>query len=118
MQTKQISVNRALKELKTLDQRIQTAIGYGTFVTAAKNSATKIQGLTKDELKNSFKANLDKVNDLVSYKNALKAALVASNAATKVTVGSQEFAVAEAIYMKEAAKVEQTFIGSYFGRNL
>lgn len=110
MQTKVISINRALKELKTLDSRIQSAISNGMFVLSAKNSASKINGLTREELKNSFKGNLDKVNDLVSYKNAIKAAIVASNAETEVQVAGVTYKVATAIYMKEAAKTEQYFI--------
>ena len=47
-----------------------------------------------------MKADFQKVSDLIARRNAIKRAVVSSNAVTKVKVGDTEYTVAEAIEMK------------------
>ena len=96
----QMTVHKALSELKVIDSRINNAIRSGTFVVANKHSNDKIHGMTINEFKNSMKSDFQKVSDLIARRNAIKKAVVASNAVTKVKVGDTEYTVATAIEMK------------------
>ncbi len=96
----QMTVHKALAELKVIDSRINNAIRSGTFVVANKHSNDMIPGVTINEFKNSMKSDFQKVSDLIARRNAIKKAVVAANAVTKVKVGDTEYTVATAIEMK------------------
>lgn len=96
----QMTVHKALAELKIIDSRIENAISGGTYVVANKHSNTKIHGVTIDEFKTQMKSDFQKVIDLITRRNAIKKAVVASNAVTKVKVGDTEYTVTTAIEMK------------------
>lgn len=100
MTNEKMTVHKALAELKIIDDRINNAIVSGTYVIANKHSNTKIHGMTIDDFKTSMKSDFQKVSDLIARRNAIKRAVVASNAVTKVKVGDVEYTVAEAIEMK------------------
>ena len=72
----------------------------GTYVIANKHSNEKIQGKTINDFKDHMKACHNKVTDLINRRNAIKRAVVLSNATTKIKVGNEEYTVAEAIEMK------------------
>lgn len=100
MTKENMTVHKALAELKIIDDRINNAITSGTYVVANKHSNQKIHGMTIDEFKTQMQADFKKVSDLIARRNAIKRAVVASNAVTKVKVGDTEYTVAEAIEMK------------------
>lgn len=100
MTKENMTVHKALAELKVVDDRINKAITSGTYVVANKHSNQKIHGMTIDEFKTQMQADFKKVSDLIARRNAIKRAVVASNAVTKVKVGDTEYTVAEAIEMK------------------
>lgn len=100
MTTETMTIHKALSELKTLDSRINTIINSSVFVMANKHSNEKIQGKTISEIKDSMKSSYQKINDLISRRNALKRAVVLSNAITKVNINGTEYTVAEAIELK------------------
>ena len=95
-----MTVHKALSELKTIDDRITKAIGAVPYVLAVKNSAEKINGMTVATFKENMKSGYQKVNDLMARRDAMKRAVVLSNATTKVQIGGNEYTVAEAIEMK------------------
>ena len=101
MTKEQMTIHKALAELKTMDDRIETAMSQTTFVLAAKNSAEKINGVSIKDFKDKMTSNYQKVNDLIKRRDAMKRAVVLSNATTKVTVGGVEYTVAEAIEQKQ-----------------
>lgn len=100
MTKENMTIHKALAELKIIDDRINKAITSGTYVVANKHSNQKIHGMTIDEFKTQMQADFKKVSDLIARRNAIKRAVVASNAVTKVKVGDTEYTVAEAIEMK------------------
>jgi hypothetical protein len=100
MTTEKMTVHKALAELKIIDNRINNAIAEGSYVVANKHSNEKIGGKTINDYKEHMKASHQKVCDLIARRNAIKRAVVLSNANTKVKVGNDEFTVAEAIEMK------------------
>lgn len=100
MTTEKMTVHKALAELKIIDDRIYKAINNGVFVHACKNKADKINGVSVPDFKDGIKSDYQKVTDLIKRRNAMKRAVVLSNATTMVTIGDKEYTVAEAIEMK------------------
>lgn len=100
MTTEKMTVHKALAELKTMDDRISKAIRDTTYVLAVKHSAEKINGMTVQNFKEKMRSGYQKVTDLIARRDAMKRAVVLSNATTKVKVGENEYTVAEAIEMK------------------
>ena len=100
MTVEKMTVHKALAELKTMDARINKAIRETTYVLAVKHSAEKINGTPVTDFKNQIKSGYQKVNDLMARRDAMKRAIVLSNATTKIKVGGVELTVAEAIEAK------------------
>ena len=94
-----MTVHKALAELKILDDRINTAIGESVFVRANRHNNTKIFGKTIEEFKADSASSLTSATALINRRNAMKRAVVLSNAVTKVEIGGVEYTVAEAIEM-------------------
>lgn len=99
MTKEKMTIHKALSELKTMDDRILKAMGIN-YVLAVKHSAEKINGLTVEKFKENMKSGYQKVVDLIARRDAMKRAVVLSNASTKVKIGENEYTVAEAIEMK------------------
>ena len=100
MTTEKMTIHKALAELKTMDDRINKAIHSTTYVLAVKHSAEKINGVKINDFKNQMRSGYQKVTDLIARRDAMKRAVVLSNATTKVKIGDKEYTVAEAIEMK------------------
>lgn len=100
MTTEQMTVHKALAELKTIDSRINKAIMEGTYVVANKHSNEKINGISINDFKDRMRAAHQKVTDLINRRNAIKRAVVLSNAQTMIKIGNEAYTVAEAIDMK------------------
>lgn len=100
MTTEKMTVHKALAEIKVMDSRIDSAIYEGTYCLANKHSNEKIKGIAVEDYKKVMQGYYDKVNDLIKRNNAIKKTVVLSNAVTKVTIGGNEYTVAEAIWMK------------------
>lgn len=98
--TEQMTVHKALAELKVLDSRINNEIGKYHFVVPNKHSNTKIGGVPisdyADEVRNAYKS----IRTLINRRNAIKRAVTRSNAVTVVKIDGAEYTVAEAIDMK------------------
>ena len=100
MTKEKMTIHQALAELKTLDSRIYSAISSSDFVIANKHSNEKINGKPIADYMKDVKSAYQKATDLIERRNAMKRAVIMSNAQTKVVVGDKEYTVAEAIDMK------------------
>lgn len=100
MTTEKMTVHKGLAELKTMDDRIAKAMSNTSYVLAVKHSAEKINGVKVNDFKEKMRSGYQKVTDLINRRDAMKRAIVLSNASTKVKVGDNEYTVAEAIEMK------------------
>ena len=100
MTTEKMTIHKALSELKTIDDRIIKSIRANTYVLAVKHSAEKINGVKIDTFKDNMKSGYQKTIDLIARRDAMKRAVVLSNANTKVKVGNKALSVAEAIEAK------------------
>lgn len=94
-----MTVHKALAELKTLDDRINSEITGSVFVKANRHNNTKIFGKSVEDFRADTTSSLQSVTALIERRNALKRAVVLSNAVTKVEIGGVEYTVAEAIEM-------------------
>lgn len=111
MTTEKMSIHKALCELKTLDARVTKCIGETQYVFANKHSNNKVNGMSVSAYCEEIKAGYQRATDLIKRRDAIKRAVVLSNAVTKVTVGGKEYTVAEAIEMKNhGIKMLQTML--------
>lgn len=109
----QISITRALSELKLLDSRINRAINDSSFVVTYKKSSKKVNNIdTPAEFSEKAKAYYQSVNDLIERRNVIKSAIVESNAKTNVPIGGKEMSVANAIERKDSIKYEISLLAS------
>ena len=104
-----MSIHRALAELKAYDDRIQRAMEMD-FVIANKKSNDKIKGKTVDEYKQKVKGGFASYFALTENQRRIKAAVVRSNAATRVKIAGVEYTVAEAIERKAKIRHDETFL--------
>lgn len=100
MTTEKMTVHKALCELKTLEARIKKAVEGNVFVFANKHSNTKVSGMNVGDYCAEIKSAYQSATDIIARRDAIKRAVVLSNATTKVTVGGKEYTIAEAIEMK------------------
>lgn len=100
MTTEKMNVHQALVELKTLDKRISNALMSATWVVTNKHSNRKIDGVSIEDFEVNLKSEYQKVRDLMNRRDAIKRAVVNSNAVTTVEIAGKTYTVAEAIDMK------------------
>lgn len=100
----QISITRALVELKRIDQRIMQAVANGQFVSRVIGQNTQQRNAISSE---SIEATTRKIRGayqsieaLITNRQKLKSAIVLSNATTKVTILGADMSIAEAIELK------------------
>ena len=113
-----MSVTRALAELKRLDDRlIRMAADQSIFVSVAvgRGDKQKVLGVsdTVQNVVSQIQSNRDRVNSMIEMRAKIKAAVVASNAATKVKLGALEMTVAEAIELKRSIDVKRNMLNTY-----
>lgn len=91
-----MSITQALAELKLLDKRIQKSLDHVEWAQVK----TKSNPLDTEKFTRTAKSEFQSFLDLVKRRDAIKRAVVISNATTRVKVGSWEGTVAEAIEYK------------------
>lgn len=96
----QMTIHKALAELKVLDKRIIDAMAAATFVVNKKNNQEKVHGVTPTVFNEAAFASYDKITDLIKRRNAIKDAVNVSNSVTKVEIGGKTYTVVEAIDKK------------------
>lgn len=106
----EMTITRALAELKLLEKRINDKTVNARFIGSAKKSDTRIDGRQKQEFEVDAKATYDSILDLVTRRKAIKCAIVASNANTIVTINGVSMPVADAIERKSSIAYEQNLL--------
>jgi len=91
-----MSITQALAELKLLDKRIQKSLDHVTWADVK----TKSHPVDTEAFARTAHADYQSFTDLVKRRDAIKRAVVLSNASTRVKVGDWEGTVAEAIEYK------------------
>lgn len=96
-----MTVHEALMELKLLDKRIDKKIDDSTFCINRIASATKVNGVTIEEMKGRISDDWQSVNSLLARRAALRNAVAQSNGKTLVNICGRDYTVSEAIEMKD-----------------
>lgn len=107
---RKISITEALNELKLYDSKITKTITNATFCGAAKKSADKVGVVKKEDFDERAKASYQSCADLIVNRNALKSAIVKSNAVTEVEIDNTIMTVAEAIERKNSIGYDETLL--------
>jgi len=109
MEKQKMSVTRALSELKLLDSRIRKEVGGSTFIDVyqERKNQTIIEGVTKEKFNTDAKAKYDSIVDLIARRKNIKAAIMESNAKTKIKVGGKTYTVAESIDRKDSIQYDR-----------
>jgi hypothetical protein len=95
----EITITRALAELKLLDSRInkKTSESDFAFLLSKKNK----NNLNTDTLTTNAKASFQSIVDLIKRRQTLKSAIILSNAHTRVKLNGEDLTVAEVIECKQ-----------------
>ena len=96
----EMTIHRALLELKTLKKRIEKEISGAEFITCVKGRADKINGVPRKEVEAKYQSNYDTIVGLISNYEKIKTAVIRSNAglqgeARTVIVNGSAYTVAE-----------------------
>jgi len=107
----EITVSRALVRLKTLDSQIRGEIEEMKDLALAKPGKRALTGYaSEEEFTKQAVHTHDKVTGLIAERKKVKAAVVASNAQTTVTVAGKSYTVAEAIERKNSLEYDKLLL--------
>lgn len=107
MATQRMSVTQALPELKLLEKRIEKATStIQSWCKVAHNGAP----VDKDKHKRETESSLQSFNDLMKRRDAIKRAIILSNAVTRVKIGTWEGTVAGAIEYKSSIRMKREML--------
>ncbi len=105
----QITVTKALTEIKKLDKQIAKLTQRSQFIMTSTRG--RIAGFASvEDASKAVKANMDKIRDLMKRRADIKAKVTASNAATKLTIAGSEMTVAEAIERKDSIEMDENLL--------
>ena len=95
-------MTQALDERDLLVKKINDKIAKASFVDTVKPNEEKTfeTRLSRDEYADQAKSAFQQINDLIDRYQRLDAAIVASNAATKISTSYGEFTIAGAISLR------------------
>lgn len=109
-----ISITRALATLKALDAKIvkQTERLDTVAVTDGQGDFRKLVGKlgTIDDFSSKAATQVQSLTDMLNTRDALKAAIIQSNAVTTITIGGKEITVAQAIEQKRSIILRQNLL--------
>lgn len=104
--TSSISIAQALSELKLLRRRMDNALTGERFILLKK----KRDNVDATRFATEATAAYQSFTDLFSRYNAMKAAIVQSNAATEVTIAGIKYTVAAAVERKRTIDIEKSLL--------
>lgn len=97
MQTKRMTITEGLVELKLYDSKINKAITEANFISAKKKKDKRIGRLSQEEFEKRASESYQSIIQMMANRNAIKRAIVLSNATTEVEIAGDKMTVAEAI---------------------
>lgn len=106
----EMTITRALAELKLLDSRINKGIQNLTPIAVTTGERIVPGYKTNEDFSVNVNSTYKSVNDLIKRRNLIKSAVVKSNAENKVSIGGTEYTVAEAIERKNSIQYEITLL--------
>jgi hypothetical protein len=107
----EMTITRALNELKLLESRLGREISNGVFIACKKNSAAKVNNVyAVEEFNTLARSTVQSIESLIARKKFIKEAVVASNAVTVLTVSGKTMTVASAIERKNSIEYEKQLL--------
>lgn len=107
-----LTVQAGLVELKLLEKRINKSIAQPVVQLKQGNDIPRGYSSEEEVIKAITAAHQSTV-DLIARRNAIKSAIVTSNATTQVEVAGVKMTVAEAIERKNSIDFEKTMLAHY-----
>jgi hypothetical protein len=100
--TEQMTLTRALAELKTLDKRIEKKSQslHPLGIVVNKKLRVPNQQQNPQEFEHQVQGEWQSIQDLMERRKKIKSALVQANASTNVEIAGQQMTIAEAIDLK------------------
>lgn len=95
--TKRMTITEGLVELKLYDNKIRKAITEAHFINIKKKKDNKIGTMLVENYEKKAKESYQSILDMMKNRDAIKRAIVLSNATTYVTINGKTMTVAEAI---------------------
>ncbi len=117
MTTNEMTVTKALSELKLLDKRIHRNIDENDFIGFTVGKNKKVNHTDIGDFVENVTSKYKSTKDLITRRNKVKSAIVASNAVTEVEVAGENYTVAEAIERKTSIDYERSLLNG-MKRNL
>ncbi len=112
METRKVTIHRALAELKLIDAKINKSINNIEPVGFLQKGKLVNNFYKEDEFNSNAKAKLQSVQDLIDLKHKIKSAITKANAETIVKVGEKEMTISEAINFKSIIGFKKELINS------
>lgn len=109
-------VTQALDERDLLVKKINDKIEKANFVDTIKPNEDKVfdERVTRDEFAKQAESSYQQIMDLIDRYQKIDAAIVASNASTKVITSYGEYTVAGAISLRNRLKSGRNYSGTDF----
>lgn len=106
-----MTITRALQEIKLLSDRIERKICETYFIAANKENAKKVNTVyTKEQFVENAKSGFQSIQDLIERRKKIKSAIVASNAITDVVINGKIMKVSDAIERKSSISFEKDWL--------
>lgn len=107
----EMTITRALSQLKLLDARISRSIHNMTVATIVRKGQIPSGYESRDAFCKDASASIQKVRDLINQRAKIKNAINRSNSATTVNISGKTMTVEEAITRKNTvAKQQEAFL--------
>lgn len=94
-----MNIHQALIELKLIDKKISKMLNESIFVTYFKGHEDTAE--KRKEFENEAKATYQSVSDQIKRRDAIRRAVILSNANTTINIDGKQYTVAEAIELKQ-----------------
>ena len=109
--TKRMTITEGLVELKLYDSKINKAINDARFIDIKKKKDNKVGSMLVENYEKKAKESYQSIVDMMKNRDAIKRAIVLSNATTQVTINGKAMTVAEAIEKRNINDSMMRFLG-------
>ena len=103
----EMTVHKALCELKTLNKRITKAISETKPVSTKEASSQKVDGIPMKTFNENAKSTHDSATDLIKRQRGIKAAVSQYNASKEIEVCGRKYTIAQAIWEMNYGMAEE-----------
>jgi len=112
MAKEEMTIHRALAELKLIDSKIEKQITELLPVGIHQKDKLIANHITLDDFKSGAQSKYDSISDLIARKSTIKSAIVEANGKTTVTVAGKKMTIADAINMKASIIFKKQLIAT------